>query len=91
MRSAIRTKTCRFPAKKLRQSYQQVRGQVRLGAAKSRTRSMRENNKLIGWGIAGGAWEAMQETASGQSRFDRRRQAQPSPALPPISAQERTR
>ena len=33
-------------------------------------RSMRHGNQLIGWGMAGGVWEAMQMKASAKARFD---------------------
>lgn len=33
-------------------------------------RSMREGRELIGWGVAGGVWEAMQMKASAKARID---------------------
>ncbi|MFJ3152138.1 molybdopterin-dependent oxidoreductase [Pseudomonas putida] len=33
-------------------------------------RSMRHGNQLVGWGMAGGVWEAMQMKASAKARFD---------------------
>ena len=33
-------------------------------------RSMRQGGRLVGWGMAGGVWEAMQMKASAKARFD---------------------
>lgn len=33
-------------------------------------RSMRQGSRLVGWGMAGGVWEAMQMKASAKARFD---------------------
>ena len=56
-----------FSSKELRACYEQ--GAQRFGWARRdpRPRSMRDGHALIGWGIASGAWEAIQEPASARA------------------------
>ena len=56
-----------FSSKELRACY--ARGAERFGWARRdpRPRSMRQGDALIGWGMAGGVWEAMQEPASARA------------------------
>lgn len=59
-----------YSSKALLDCYQQ--GAERFGWERRdpRPRSMREGNQLIGWGMAGGVWEAMQMKASARARLD---------------------
>jgi xanthine dehydrogenase YagR molybdenum-binding subunit len=56
-----------FSTKELRECYRQ--GAERFGWARRdpRPRSMREGHTLIGWGMAGGAWEAQQLPAAARA------------------------
>ena len=56
-----------FSSKELRECYRQ--GAERFGWAKRRPepRSMRKNGRLVGWGMAAGAWEAMQDKAAAKA------------------------
>jgi xanthine dehydrogenase YagR molybdenum-binding subunit len=56
-----------FSSKELRACYRQ--GAERFGWARRdpRPRSMREGDTLVGWGMAGGVWEAMQEPATARA------------------------
>jgi xanthine dehydrogenase YagR molybdenum-binding subunit len=56
-----------FSSKELRECYRQ--GAEKFGWAKRTPapRSMRKGNKLIGWGMATGAWEAQQRKASAKA------------------------
>lgn len=56
-----------FSSKELRECYRQ--GAEKFGWAKRNPepRSMREGSKLIGWGVASGAWEASQQQASAKA------------------------
>src|SRR4030095_4706844 len=56
-----------FSSKELRACYRQ--GAERFGWSRRSPapRSMREGNALIGWGMATGVWEAMQESASAKA------------------------
>jgi xanthine dehydrogenase YagR molybdenum-binding subunit len=56
-----------FSSKELRACYRQ--GAERFGWARRdpRPRSMREGKALVGWGMAGGVWEAMQEPATARA------------------------
>ncbi len=58
-----------FSSKELRACYRQ--GAERFGWSRRspEPRSMREGNALIGWGMATGVWEAMQESASARARL----------------------
>ena len=80
-----------FSSKELRECYRQ--GAERFGWARRdpEPRSMREGTTLIGWGMAGGVWEAMQQKAAAQGRADRRRQAHGRAARPRTSAPAPTR
>jgi xanthine dehydrogenase YagR molybdenum-binding subunit len=56
-----------FSSKELRACYRQ--GAERFGWARRdpRPRSMRDGEALVGWGMAGGIWEAMQEPATARA------------------------
>lgn len=56
-----------YSSKQLRECYRQ--GAERFGWAKRdpQPRSMRDGNELVGWGLATGIWEAMQQTASARA------------------------
>jgi xanthine dehydrogenase YagR molybdenum-binding subunit len=56
-----------FSSKELRECYRQ--GAARFGWAqrKPEPRAMRDGNELVGWGMATGIWEAMQEKASARA------------------------
>jgi xanthine dehydrogenase YagR molybdenum-binding subunit len=56
-----------FSSKELRACYRE--GAQRFGWARRdpQPRSMREGDALIGWGMAGGIWEAMQEPATARA------------------------
>src|SRR5205823_14855466 len=56
-----------FSSKELRACYRQ--GAERFGWARRnpRPRSMREGDKLVGWGMAGGVWEASQLSAGAKA------------------------
>ena len=58
-----------FSSKELRKCYQE--GAARFGwERRSQTpRSMRDGEKLIGWGMASGAWDAMQMVAKAHARL----------------------
>jgi xanthine dehydrogenase YagR molybdenum-binding subunit len=53
-----------FSSKELRQCYRQGAERFGWGRRSPQPRSMREGDDLIGWGVATGIWEAMQEEAS---------------------------
>jgi xanthine dehydrogenase YagR molybdenum-binding subunit len=53
-----------FSSKELRECYRQGAERFGWGRHNPQPRSMREGDNLIGWGIATGIWEAMQEEAS---------------------------
>ena len=56
-----------YSSKELRECYRQ--GAERFGWSKRnpKPRSMRDGNDLVGWGVATGIWEAMQEKASARA------------------------
>jgi xanthine dehydrogenase YagR molybdenum-binding subunit len=56
-----------YSSKKLRECYRQ--GAERFGWSKRQPqpRSMRDGNELVGWGMATGIWEAMQQKASAKA------------------------
>ena len=60
-----------YSSKELRACYAQ--GAERFGWSKRNPepRSMRHDRQLIGWGMAGGVWEAMQQKASARASLDR--------------------
>jgi xanthine dehydrogenase YagR molybdenum-binding subunit len=53
-----------FSSKELRACYRQAAERFGWPKRSPQPRSMREGNTLIGWGMAGGIWEAMQQEAS---------------------------
>lgn len=59
-----------YSSKELRACYEQ--GAERFGWSKRNPepRSMREGRQLVGWGMAGGVWEAMQMKASAKASID---------------------
>ncbi|MCD5994791.1 xanthine dehydrogenase family protein molybdopterin-binding subunit [Pseudomonas sp. CDFA 602] len=59
-----------YSSKELLECYSQ--GAERFGWEKRNPepRSMREGRQLVGWGMAGGVWEAMQMKASAKARLD---------------------
>jgi xanthine dehydrogenase YagR molybdenum-binding subunit len=59
-----------YSSKELLECYRQ--GAERFGWEKrnAEPRSMREGRQLVGWGMAGGVWEAMQNKASAKARID---------------------
>ena len=60
IRTATRTRTCRYSSKALRECYRQ--GAEAFGWSKRNPapRSMRDGSDLVGWGMATGVWEALQ-------------------------------
>lgn len=56
-----------FSSKELRACYQQAAERFGWSGRDPRPRSMRQGNALIGWGMAGGVWEAMQVPASARA------------------------
>ncbi|MHC8413170.1 xanthine dehydrogenase family protein molybdopterin-binding subunit [Pseudomonas sp. Hz4] len=59
-----------YSSKALRECYAQ--GAKRFGWEKrnAEPRSMRQGRQLVGWGMAGGVWEAMQQKASAKASLD---------------------
>ncbi|MFF5866546.1 xanthine dehydrogenase family protein molybdopterin-binding subunit [Pseudomonas sp. NPDC012596] len=60
-----------YSSKELLACYDQGAARFGWGARTPQPRSMRTGNQLIGWGMAGGVWEAMQMKASAKARIDR--------------------
>lgn len=58
-----------FGSKELRACYQQAAAQFGWERRSSEPRSMKEGHKLVGWGMASGAWEAMQMFAKADATF----------------------
>jgi xanthine dehydrogenase YagR molybdenum-binding subunit len=56
-----------FSSKELRACYRQGAERFGWSQRNPEPRSMRDGNALIGWGMATGVWEAMQETASAKA------------------------
>jgi xanthine dehydrogenase YagR molybdenum-binding subunit len=56
-----------FSSKELRACYRQAADKFGWSQRKAEPRSMRDGKKLIGWGMAGGIWEAMQMKASAKA------------------------
>jgi len=56
-----------FSSKELRACYRQAAEKFGWSRRNSKPRSMRDGTKLIGWGMAGGIWEAMQQEASAKA------------------------
>ncbi|PPS24631.1 aldehyde oxidase, partial [Pseudomonas amygdali pv. morsprunorum] len=59
-----------YSSKELRECYRQ--GAERFGweSRNPEPRSMRQGRQLVGWGMAGGVWEAMQMKASAKARLE---------------------
>lgn len=59
-----------YSSKELRECYAQ--GAKRFGweQRNAEPRSMRQGRQLVGWGMAGGVWEAMQQKASAKASLD---------------------
>ena len=56
-----------FSSKELRECYRKGAQRFGWGRRNPKPRSMREGDNLIGWGVATGIWEAMQEEASAKA------------------------
>jgi xanthine dehydrogenase YagR molybdenum-binding subunit len=56
-----------FSSKELRACYEEGARRFDWGRRNPRPRSMREGHSLIGWGMASGVWEAMQEPATAKA------------------------
>jgi xanthine dehydrogenase YagR molybdenum-binding subunit len=56
-----------YSSKELRACYQQAADKFGWAKRNPQPRSMREGRSLIGWGMAGGIWEAMQMEASAKA------------------------
>jgi xanthine dehydrogenase YagR molybdenum-binding subunit len=56
-----------FSSKQLRECYRQAAEKFGWERRNPEPRSMRDKNSLLGWGMAGGVWEAMQESASAKA------------------------
>jgi len=56
-----------FSSKQLRECYRLAAENFGWERRNPEPRSMRDKNSLIGWGMAGGVWEAMQESASAKA------------------------
>lgn len=59
-----------YSSKELLACYDQGAARFGWGKRPPKPRSMREGNQLIGWGVAGGVWEALQMKASAKACFD---------------------
>lgn len=59
-----------YSSKQLRACYAQGADRFGWGHRNPEPRSMREGRQLIGWGMAGGVWEAMQMKASAKAHID---------------------
>jgi xanthine dehydrogenase YagR molybdenum-binding subunit len=58
-----------FTSKELRECYSQAAQRFGWGQRDPSPRSMRRGSTLIGWGMAGGAWESMQQKAAASARL----------------------
>ncbi|QJX48985.1 xanthine dehydrogenase family protein molybdopterin-binding subunit [Hymenobacter taeanensis] len=56
-----------FSSKKLRDCYHQGAAKFGWDRRNPRPRSMREGNMLVGWGMAGGVWDASQQKAAAKA------------------------
>src|SRR5207302_793392 len=56
-----------FSSKELRACYRQAAEKFGWSKRNPQPRSMRDGKKLIGWGMASGIWEAMQQEASAKA------------------------
>ncbi|QEH38537.1 Xanthine dehydrogenase molybdenum-binding subunit [Aquisphaera giovannonii] len=58
-----------FTSKELRECYRRAAGRFGWARRDPTPRSMRRGSTLIGWGMAGGAWESMQQEAAASARL----------------------
>ncbi len=58
-----------FTSKELKECYRQASERFGWQKRDPTSRSMRRGSTLIGWGMAGGAWEALQQKASASARL----------------------
>ena len=58
-----------FTSKELRECYRQAAERFGWSRRDPSPRSMRRGSTLIGWGMAGGAWESMQQKAAASARL----------------------
>ena len=56
-----------FSSKELRKCYREAAAKFGWEKRRPEPRSMSEGRSLVGWGMAGGAWEAQQESASAKA------------------------
>ena len=56
-----------FSSKELRKCYSEAAAKFGWEKRSPEPRSMRDGRSLVGWGMAGGAWEAQQESASARA------------------------
>ncbi len=59
-----------YSSKALRQCYAQGAQRFGWDQRNPEPRSMRQGQQLVGWGMAGGVWEAMQQKASAKASLD---------------------
>lgn len=59
-----------YSSKELQACYDQGAASFGWSQRDPAPRSMRKGSQLVGWGMAGGVWEAMQMKASAKARFD---------------------
>ncbi|HKS15343.1 MAG TPA: xanthine dehydrogenase family protein molybdopterin-binding subunit, partial [Pseudomonas sp.] len=59
-----------YSSKELHACYDQGAAAFGWARRNPEPRSMRQDHRLVGWGMAGGVWEAMQMKASAKARFD---------------------
>jgi len=59
-----------YSSKELRACYEQGAERFGWSQRNPEPRSMRRGRQLVGWGMAGGVWEAMQNPASAKARID---------------------
>ncbi|MGR3888643.1 xanthine dehydrogenase family protein molybdopterin-binding subunit [Pseudomonas sp. 1152_12] len=59
-----------WSSKALRECYSEGAERFGWGQRNPEPRSMRDGNQLIGWGMAGGVWEALQMKASAKAQID---------------------
>ncbi|EKG35805.1 xanthine dehydrogenase family protein molybdopterin-binding subunit [Pseudomonas syringae] len=59
-----------YSSKELRECYAQGAERFGWSSRNPEPRSMRQGRQLVGWGMAGGVWEAMQMKASAKARLE---------------------
>ncbi|MCU1759406.1 xanthine dehydrogenase family protein molybdopterin-binding subunit [Pseudomonas sp. 14P_8.1_Bac3] len=59
-----------YSSKELRECYAQGAKRFGWDQRSAEPRSMRRSQQLVGWGMAGGVWEAMQQKASAKASLD---------------------